>query len=122
MSSAVGVVRNVHFVSGLMETGVQFRCCDFPTADRTMVHIYAAMAEHEGTASANASARRSPRRRRARKPVGNASSLRPLNDARASEAAAFAAKLRPALIAFMAHGLTQRAMVDELNKRPLQAP
>src|SRR5213596_2965587 len=22
---------NVHFVSGLMETGVQFRCCDFPT-------------------------------------------------------------------------------------------
>lgn len=41
------LARNVHFVSGLMEAGVDFVACDFPQANRLTVHILAAVAEHE---------------------------------------------------------------------------
>lgn len=41
------LARNVAFIAGLMETGVDFRACDMPTADRFMLHIFAAMAEEE---------------------------------------------------------------------------
>jgi DNA invertase Pin-like site-specific DNA recombinase len=41
------LARNVHFISGLMETGVPFVAADMPTATPFMLHIYAAMAEAE---------------------------------------------------------------------------
>jgi DNA invertase Pin-like site-specific DNA recombinase len=41
------LARNVHFVSGLMESGVEFSACDMPDANRLTVHVMAAMAEHE---------------------------------------------------------------------------
>jgi len=41
------LARNVTFVSGLRESGVEFRACDFPDANRLMVHILVAFAEHE---------------------------------------------------------------------------
>ena len=44
------LARNVHFISGLMETGVPFVAADMPTATPFMLHIYAAMAEAEGIA------------------------------------------------------------------------
>ncbi|MBL8883860.1 MAG: recombinase family protein [Hyphomicrobium sp.] len=44
------LARNVHFISGLMEAGVDFVACDMPTANRLTLHIMAAMAEHEGRA------------------------------------------------------------------------
>lgn len=109
------LARNVHFVSGLMETGVQFRCCDFPTADRTMIHIYAAMAEHEGRRISQRISEALQAKKAAGKPVGNPQSLKPLNGARAQDAAAFAARLRPTLEAYRGQGMTQRAMVDALN-------
>ena len=39
--------RNVHFISGLMESGVEFVAVDMPTANRLTLHIMAAFAEHE---------------------------------------------------------------------------
>ena len=41
------LARRVHFISGLMESGVQFKAADMPNADRFMLHVYAAMAEEE---------------------------------------------------------------------------
>lgn len=41
------LARNVHFVSGLMESGVEFVAVDMPQANKLTVHIMAAMAEHE---------------------------------------------------------------------------
>ena len=41
------LARNVHFVSSLMESGVDFVAVDFPQANRLTVHILAAVAEHE---------------------------------------------------------------------------
>lgn len=39
--------RNVAFISTLMESKVDFRICDMPTADKFTIHIYAAIAEKE---------------------------------------------------------------------------
>ncbi len=41
------LARNVHFISGLLESNVQFVAVDMPNADRFMMHVYAAMAEEE---------------------------------------------------------------------------
>lgn len=41
------LARNVHFISGLMESGVDFIAADMPHANRLTIHILAAMAEHE---------------------------------------------------------------------------
>ena len=41
------LARNVHFISGLMESRVNFVACDNPHANRLMVHMLAAFAEDE---------------------------------------------------------------------------
>jgi len=41
------LARNVHFISGLMETGVDFAVADMPNADRFQLHLFAALAEKE---------------------------------------------------------------------------
>lgn len=39
--------RNVAFISALMDSGADFVCCDNPHANRLMLHMLAAFAEHE---------------------------------------------------------------------------
>ncbi len=41
------LARNVHFISGLLETGVEFLAVNQPTKDRFMLHLHAAFAEEE---------------------------------------------------------------------------
>ncbi|ETW98541.1 recombinase family protein [Candidatus Entotheonella palauensis] len=41
------LARNVYFISGLMESGVEFVAVDMPEANRLTIHILAAVAEHE---------------------------------------------------------------------------
>lgn len=41
------LARNVHFVSSLMEAGVQFVACDLPEATNFTIHLYAALGEME---------------------------------------------------------------------------
>jgi len=41
------LARNVAFVAGLMESGVDFVAADNPHANKLMVHLLAAFAEHE---------------------------------------------------------------------------
>jgi len=39
--------RNVHFISALMESKVNFVCCDMPDASPLTIHIFSALAEWE---------------------------------------------------------------------------
>lgn len=39
--------RNMAFIANILEAGVEFVCCDFPQANRFMLHILAAVAEYE---------------------------------------------------------------------------
>jgi DNA invertase Pin-like site-specific DNA recombinase len=41
------LARNVEFTARLMNSGVEFVCCDNPHANRLTIHILAAMAEYE---------------------------------------------------------------------------
>lgn len=41
------LARNMAFMSALMDSGVDFVCCDMPHANRFTIHILAAVAEHE---------------------------------------------------------------------------
>lgn len=41
------LARNVHLISGLMDSGVEFVAVDNPSANRLMLHMLAAFAEHE---------------------------------------------------------------------------
>jgi len=47
------LARNVHFTSGLMESGVEFVACDNPDANPLTIHLLAAMAEHEAVQISN---------------------------------------------------------------------
>jgi len=44
------LARNVHFISGLMESGIDFVACDIPEANPLLLHIMAAVAENEAKA------------------------------------------------------------------------
>lgn len=44
------LARNVHFISGLLESGVEIQAVDIPSANRMMLQLMAVFAEEEGRA------------------------------------------------------------------------
>ncbi len=118
------LARNVHFVSGLMESKVSFVACDLPEANQLTIHIMAAFAEHEArriserTRDALAAAK-------ARGVVLGATgpaNLKTCNDQRQQKALEFRERLRPVLDGMVAQGLTRRGMVERLNDLGIKAP
>jgi DNA invertase Pin-like site-specific DNA recombinase len=117
------LARNVHFISGLMESGVDFIAVDMPTANRLTVHIMAAFAEHE---AAMISAR-TKAALAAAKAQGTV-----LGNPRWQEGIAKArqvknpAKLATAVVEMMkqhqAEGLTLRAIADKMNGLGVRTP
>lgn len=118
------LARNVHFVSGLMESKVRFVACDMPEANELTIHIMAAFAEHEAKrisqrtkdALAVAKARGTVLGR------AGAANLRSNIEERQQAAIDFAERLCPLLESMKARGLSQRKMVDELNNIGVPAP
>jgi DNA invertase Pin-like site-specific DNA recombinase len=118
------LARNVHFVSGLMESKVSFVACDLPEANQLSIHIMAAFAEHEArriserTRDALAAAK-------ARGVVLGATgpaNLKTCNAQRQQLAQEFRERIRPVLDGMRAQGLTRRAMVERLNALGIKAP
>lgn len=118
------LARNVHFVSGLIETGVDFIAADMPNANKVMIQMHAVMSEcerdqiSERTRAALAAAK-------ARGVVLGATgpqNLRRHVQERQALAEAFRARLQPVLEAFMGQGMSQRAMVTQLNNLGIAAP
>jgi DNA invertase Pin-like site-specific DNA recombinase len=118
------LARNVHFVSGLLETGVDFVAADMPNANKVMIQMYAVMSEwerdqiSERTKAALAAAK-------ARGVVLGATgpaNLKTCNDQRQQKAHEFRERLRPVLDGMMAQGLSRRGMVEQLNTLGIKAP
>jgi DNA invertase Pin-like site-specific DNA recombinase len=110
------LARNVHFIAGLMETGVDFVAVDMPTADKFMLHVYAAMAEEEG--------RRISQRTKAALAAAKARGVelgkngKVLAERHKAEAVAFAATLLPTITEIHNEGhRTVRAVTKALNGR-----
>ena len=111
------LARNVHFISGLIETGVDFVCCDMPAANKVMLQMYSVMAEWERDAisSRTKAALAAAKQRGVVLGAAGPNNLKPNIAERQAAAKAFAEKLRGTLEGMKARKLPQRQMVSELN-------
>jgi DNA invertase Pin-like site-specific DNA recombinase len=115
------LARNVHFVSGLMESGVDFVAADNPHANKLMVHVMAAFAEHEReqishrTKAALAAARA----RGTRLGRNGSDRLAPLYHSQAMERAR---QLAPILAELKSAGMSARQMAAQLTLRGIPTP
>jgi DNA invertase Pin-like site-specific DNA recombinase len=118
------LARNVHFVSGLIESGVEFVAADMPHANKTMIHIHAAMSEWERDAISKRTkeALSAAKARGVKLGTAGPRNLRRVIDQRQAKADEYAAKLRGMLLDLKARGLSQRAIADELNALGIKAP
>jgi len=108
------LARNVAFVSALMESKVPFVCADMPEANELTLHIIAAVAQYEARAiSERTKAALVAAKARGVK-LGNPN-LKLDNAKRKQAAQAFAENIRGTVDAWRSQGLTQRAMVTQLN-------
>jgi DNA invertase Pin-like site-specific DNA recombinase len=125
--------RNVRFIAGVMDSGVDFVACDTPFASRLTLHILAAMAEHEAAAiSARTKAALAAAKARGVKLGGP--SMEHLRAgcreaamasvaARRADVRSRAAAIQPLLDQLSAEGVTgARATALELNRRGVPAP
>ncbi len=117
------LARSVALISRLMESGVEFVAADLPTANRFMLHVMAAVAEHERemisqrTKAALAAAK--ARGTRLGNPRSDTAKARA---AKAVGVAAFRATVRPQIEALQAEGQSLRGIAAALNARGLCAP
>ena len=129
------LARNVHFISSLMESGVDFVACDFPEANRLTVHILAAVAEHEALMiSARTKAALSAAKSRGAKLGGQrgAPDRMARIGAKGATASALArqgaavkrhADLMPLIESLRSAGITTlRGIADGLNRASISAP
>lgn len=112
------LARNVHFVSGLMETKCKFVACDMPEANELTIHIMAAFAEHEAKriSQRTKDALAVAKARGVVLGTAGAANLKPCLEQRQQAAFDFAGRLKGVIDGMVAQGLTQRAMCDELNQ------
>jgi DNA invertase Pin-like site-specific DNA recombinase len=110
------LARNVHLISGLMESKVDFVCCDMPDANRLTIHILAAVAEHEREMIAARTAAGLAQAKARGVVLGNAALAKANQQAAAERAEA----LRP-VFAELGH-LSARAIAAELNARTIATP
>ena len=116
------LARDVHFVSGLLKEGVDFVCADMPQATKVMLQMYSVMAEWErDQISARTKAALAAAKARG-VVLGNPQNLIAYSTKSVAAASAFAAKLEGALLGMRLRGMTQRAMVSELNAIGITAP
>lgn len=116
------LARNVHFVSSLMESGVDFIATDNPTASRFTLHILAAVAEDEALRISERTKSALAAKKARGEKMGNPQSSETLNAPRIEKANANAEKIRPLLENFLKQEISQRAMADELNRLCLTTP
>jgi DNA invertase Pin-like site-specific DNA recombinase len=118
------LARNVHFVSGLMESKVKFVACDMPDANELTIHMIAAFAEHEAKriSQRTKEALAVAKARGAQLGQAGATNLRPNVEQRQAAANSFAEKLRPIFAGMLAEKLSQRGMVERLNVVGIPTP
>lgn len=112
------LARNVHFVSGLMESKVKFVAIDIPEANDLTIHIMAAFAEHEAKriSERTKAALAAAKARGTKLGTSGPKNLKRNIEERQQQASSFAEKLRPVLDGFKVAGLTQVQQVEKLNE------
>lgn len=120
------LARNVAFIANLLESGVEIAAADMPQANRFLLHVIAAVAEHEAkmisertkAALAAAKARGTvlgwaiPARREEQKRAATAGAMR--NAAKADQ---HAANVLPVIRQIASEGASLRQIAEQLNAR-----
>ncbi len=109
------LARNVHFVSGLIESGVEFVAADMPQANKVMIQMHAVMSEWERDqiSARTKAALQAAKARGVKLGKAGAANLKPNIEERQAKARAFAENLRPVFQGLK--GLSRRAMARCLN-------
>jgi DNA invertase Pin-like site-specific DNA recombinase len=115
------LARNVHFISSLMESKVDFVIADMPEANALTIHLLSAVAEYERELISKRTKEALAAAKRRGTKLGNPN-LKADNRKRKKQAQDFAKKLKPTLKAYRVQGMSQRAIVDELNSVGITAP
>jgi DNA invertase Pin-like site-specific DNA recombinase len=117
------LARNVHFISGLMESAADFVACDMPHANRLTIHILAAIAEHEREMiSARTKAALEQVKARGTR-LGNPRWQESIGKATAARKKAPApAEIRGIIANYRQQGLSQRAIAQRMNELGIKTP
>lgn len=116
--------RNVAFIASLMESKVDFVCCDNPHANRLMLHMLAAFAEHEREQISQRTKAALAAAKARGVQLGNPR-LQELqqHEKNRRQAEEYAAALAPIIEELQAGGITSvRGVRDELNRRAIATP
>lgn len=118
------LARNVHFISGLLETGVDFLAADMPAASKTMIQMFSVLAEWERDqiSARTKAALAAAKARGVELGVSGPANLRRNVEERQQAAKTFAEKLMPVLSGLQAAGLSQSQQVARLNEIGITAP
>jgi DNA invertase Pin-like site-specific DNA recombinase len=117
------LARNVHFISGLMETGVEFVAADMPQANRLTIHILAAFAEHEREAISQRTKGALQAARKRGTQLGNPRWAESVGKARqVKDPIPPASQLIEMMSRHRAEGMTLRAIAAQLNGLGLRTP
>lgn len=111
------LARNVHFVSGLLESKCNFVAADMPAANKTMLQIYAVMAEWERDqiSKRTKEALMAAKKRGVKVGAKGHENLRSNIAQRQQDAQAHAETLRPMLAGLIEAGRSQREILSALN-------
>lgn len=112
------LARNVAFIAGLMESGVEFVAVDMPEANRLTLHILAAVAEHEREAiSQRTKAALAAAKARGTKLGNPRPDILAAVSARIARMAKARATAAPLIERLRAQGMSLRAIAADLNER-----
>lgn len=118
------LARNVHFVSGLLETGCDFIAADMPHANKVMIQMHAVMSEWERDqiSDRTKSALKAAKERGVKLGVRGSVNLKTDLDERIKKSLNYAKNLKGTIDSYLLYGLSQRAIVKELNSVGVRAP
>ncbi len=108
------LARNVHFVSSLMESKVDFIIADMPEANALTIHLLSAVAEYERELISKRTKEALAAAKERGVKLGNPR-LMPDNAKRSEKAQRFAESLRATLEGYKANGMSQRGICNELD-------
>lgn len=124
------LARNVAFISNLMDAGVEVTAADMPEANRFMLHVMAAVAEHEARAISDRTRAALAARKARGLPCGwaipsrvdHATAVQAATVQRGQIADAFAMRAGPRIQAMRGQGKTLRAIAADLNEIGFPTP
>lgn len=118
------LARNVHFITGLIETGCDFVAVDMPQANKVMLQIHAVMSEYERDQISirTKQALKAAKARGMQLGRAGAANLKSNVEERKNKAQAYAKELGPILEGLTKAGLSQRAIATKLNVLGVSAP